>query len=74
MGRLRCLEARSWSSVLHPLIKACPASEGHCILESPVQMTNMAIFVQVDSAGLELDCRCHGEGAEEEMQQAQMQE
>ena len=34
----------------------------------------VAIFVQVDSAGLELDCRCHGEGAEEEMQQAQVQE
>ena len=42
VGRLRCLAACSWSSVLHPLIKACPASEGHCILESPVQMTNMA--------------------------------
>ena len=34
----------------------------------------VAILVQVASAGLELDCRCHGEEAEEEMQQAQMQE
>ena len=34
----------------------------------------VAIFVQVASAGLELECRCHGEEAEEEMQQAQMQE
>ena len=34
----------------------------------------VAILVHVPSAGLELDCRCHGEEAEEEMQQAQMQE
>ena len=30
----------------------------------------VAIHVQVASAGLELDCRCHGEEGEEEMQQA----
>ena len=34
----------------------------------------VAILVQVVSAGLELDCHCHGEEGEEEMQQAQMQE
>ena len=32
------------------------------------------ILVQVASARLELDCRCHGEEAESEMQQAQMPE
>ena len=34
----------------------------------------VAILVQVASAGLELDCRCHGEEGEEEMEQAQLPE
>ena len=36
--------------------------------------STVAIHVQVASAGLELDCRWHGEEGEEEMQQAQMPE
>ena len=64
----------------------CPADEndlsalllviGHCLRSSTASHTQhtVAILVQVASAGLELDCRCHGEEGEEEMQQAQMQE
>ena len=54
---------------------AAPTDKGLSCVRGPLYTkVTVANLVQVASAGLELDCCCHGEEAEEEMQQAQMQE